>query len=165
MRPQQNGVVVHKNRIIQEMASVMLHAKNLPYIFWVEVINIACHIHNCVTIRLGTKVTHYEIWRGRAPNMEYFHVFGRKCYILADRERRRKLDPKSDDDIFLGYSTNSRACHVFNNQTKYMIEFINVIINYIKYEVFIQEVRILIFQSNMSYLITQTSIPTSFCQQ
>ena len=38
--------------------------------------------------------------------VKYFHVFGSKCYILADCEQRRKMDPKSDEEIFLGYSTN-----------------------------------------------------------
>ncbi|KAK2429199.1 gag-protease polyprotein [Trifolium repens] len=33
--PQQNGVVERKNRTIQEAARVMLHAKKLPYYFWV----------------------------------------------------------------------------------------------------------------------------------
>ena len=32
--PQQNGVVERKNRTLQEMARVMIHAKNLPLNFW-----------------------------------------------------------------------------------------------------------------------------------
>jgi len=54
------------------------------------------------------------MWKGRKPTVKYFHVFGSKCYSLADREQRRKMDPKSDGGIFLGYSINSRACKVFN---------------------------------------------------
>ncbi|TYK17067.1 Retrovirus-related Pol polyprotein from transposon TNT 1-94 [Cucumis melo var. makuwa] len=49
--PQQNGVVERKNRTLQEMARVMIHAKKLPLNFWAEVVNTACHIHNKVTIR------------------------------------------------------------------------------------------------------------------
>ncbi|KAK2402491.1 cysteine-rich RECEPTOR kinase [Trifolium repens] len=126
--PQQNGVVERKNRTIQEAARVMLHAKKLPYYFWAEAMNTACYVHNRVTLRAGTSTTLYEIWKGRKPNVKYFHVFGSKCYILADREQRRKLDPKSDEGIFLGYSTNSRAYRVFNNRTKTMMESINVVI-------------------------------------
>jgi hypothetical protein len=51
-----------------------------------------------------------------------------KYYILADREHRRKMDPKSDEGIFLGYSTNSRAYRVFNTRTKVVMESINVVI-------------------------------------
>jgi hypothetical protein len=56
-------------------------------------------------------------------------VFGSKCYILADREQRRKLDPKSDEGIFLGYSTNSKAYRVYNSKTKVVMESINVVVN------------------------------------
>jgi len=45
----------------------------------------------------------------RKPTVKYFHVFGSKCYILGDKDYRRKMDPKSDEGIFLGYSTNKRA--------------------------------------------------------
>ncbi|KAK2367599.1 hypothetical protein QL285_080866 [Trifolium repens] len=127
--PQQNGVVERKNRTIQEAARVMLHAKKLPYYFWAEAMNTACYVHNRVTLSAGTSTTLYEIWKGRKSNVKYFHVFRSKCYILADREQRRKLDPKSDEGIFLGYSTNSRAYRVFNNRTRTMIESINVVIN------------------------------------
>ena len=107
----------------------MIHAKKLPYHFWAEAMNIACYIHNRVTLRKGSSATLYEIWRGRKPTVKYFHVFGSKCYILADHEQRRKMDPKSDEGIFLGYSTNSRAYRVFNSRTKVMMESINVIID------------------------------------
>lgn len=56
------------------MASAMLHAKNLPYQFWVEDMNTSCHFHNRVTIRPETNVTHYELWKGRKSIVKYFHV-------------------------------------------------------------------------------------------
>ena len=39
------------------------------------------------------------------------------------------MDPKSDEGIFLGYYTNSRAYRVFKSRTKVMMESINVIID------------------------------------
>ena len=42
--PQQNGVVERKNRVIQEMARVMLLNKKIPQNFWGEVVNTSCHI-------------------------------------------------------------------------------------------------------------------------
>jgi len=91
--------------------------------------NTTCHVHNRVTLRSGTTTTLYEIWKERKPTVKYFHVFGSKCYILADREHRRKMDPKSYDGIFLGYSTNSRAYMVFNTKSKFVMESINVVID------------------------------------
>ncbi|TYK21969.1 putative gag-pol polyprotein [Cucumis melo var. makuwa] len=107
----------------------MIHVKSLPLHFWAEAVNIACHIHNIITTRSGTTVTLYELWKGRKPNVMYFHVFGSTCYILANREYHRKWDAKLEEGIFLGYSQNRRAYKVFNNRTTVVMETINVVVN------------------------------------
>ncbi|GAA0161779.1 hypothetical protein LIER_18015 [Lithospermum erythrorhizon] len=124
--PQQNGIVERKNRTLQEMARVMIHANQLPIKFWAEAVNTACHIHNRVTLRSGTHSTSYELWRGRKPIVHYFHIFGSVCYILTDREPRQKFDVRSDEGIFLGYSRNSHALRVYNKRTQMVIQSINV---------------------------------------
>jgi hypothetical protein len=63
------------------------------------------------------------------PTVKYFRTFGNKCYILRDRENLGKFDPKSDEGIFLGYSTNNCAYRVFNKRTETVMESINVIID------------------------------------
>ena len=123
---QQNEVVERKNRVIQEMARVMLLNKQIPQKFCGEVVNTSCHIGNRIFFRVGTKKTAYEIWNGKKPRVKYFRVFGSKCYILNDRENPGKFDAKSDEDIFLGYFTTSRAYRVFNKRTKTVMESINV---------------------------------------
>jgi hypothetical protein len=97
--PQQNGVVERKNRVIQEMARVMVHSKNLPQHLWGEAVNTACHIINRVYLRPETNKTPYEIRRGKKPIVKYFKTFGSKCYILRDRENLGKFDTKSDEGI------------------------------------------------------------------
>jgi hypothetical protein len=126
--PQQNGVVERKNMVIQEMARVMIHSKNLAQHFWGEAVNTTCHIINRVYLRLETNKTPYEIWRGKKPTVKYFRTFGSKCYILRDKENLGKFDPKSDEGIFLGYSTDSHAYRVFNKRTETVMKSINVII-------------------------------------
>jgi hypothetical protein len=111
------------------MARVMIHSKNLAQHFWGEAVNTACHIINRVYLRPETNKTPYEIWRGKKPTIKYFRIFGSKCYILRDRENLGKFDPKSDEGIFLGYSTNSRAYRVFNKRTETVMESINVVID------------------------------------
>ena len=48
--PQQNGVVERKNRVIQEMAKAMLYNKDVARNLWDEVVNIACHTVNRVSL-------------------------------------------------------------------------------------------------------------------
>ena len=88
--------------------------------------NTSCHIGNRIFFRVGIKKTAYEIWNGKKPRVKYFRVFGSKCYILNDRENLGKFDVKSDEGIFLGYSTTSRAYRIFNKRTKTVKESINV---------------------------------------
>ena len=127
--PQQNRVVKKKNQVIQEMARVMLLNKQIPQKFWGEVVNTSYHIGNRIFFRTGTKKTIYEIWNGKKPKVKYFRVFGSKCYILNDRENVGKFNAKSDEGIFLGYSTISRAYRVFNKRTKMVMESINMVID------------------------------------
>ena len=74
-------------------------------------------------------MTPYEIWRGKKPNLKYFHEFGSTCFILDDREQRSKFDVKSDEDIFLRYSLNSQAYRVYNKRTNAIMESFNVVID------------------------------------
>ena len=117
------------NRVIQEMARIMLLNKIIPWKFWAEAMNTSCHIRSRIYFRAGTKKTSYEIWREKKPKVKYFRVFGSKCYILNGRENLGKFDAKSDEGIFLGYSTNSRAYRVYNKHTKTVMELINVVID------------------------------------
>ena len=127
--PQQNGLVERKNRVIQEMARVMLNNKSMAKSFWGEVVNSACHILNRVYFQPDTKKTPYELWRGKKPIVKYFRIFGSEFYILQDHENLEKFDAKSYKGIFLGYSTSSRAYRVYNLRTKTVMESANVVIN------------------------------------
>ena len=60
-----------------------------------------------------------------SPNVKYFKVFGSKCYILKDF-RNDKLDAKSEEGIFLGYSTRSKAYKCLNTNTRKVVESANV---------------------------------------
>ena len=118
-----------KNRVVQEMARVMLHNKKLPKSFWGEAVNTACHTLNRVYFRPDSKKTPYELWRGKKPVVKYFRIFGSDCYILRDRDNLEKFDAKSDKGYFLGYSSTSRAYRVYNLRTKTVMESSNVVIN------------------------------------
>jgi len=66
---------------------------------------------------------------GKEADYQIFSGFGSKCYILQDWENLDEFDAKSDEGIFLGYSSNSRAYRVFNKRTGTVMESINVVID------------------------------------
>ena len=61
--------------------------------------------------------------------MKYFRIFGSTCFILKDRENVGKFDSRSDEGIFLGYSSTSNAYRVYNKRTMKVIETVNVVID------------------------------------
>ena len=114
--PQQNSVVEKKNRAIQEIARAMLHNKDVVRNLWGEAVNTACHTVNMVYFRPRTKKTSYKLWKGRKPNVKYFKIFGSTCFIRKDRENVGKFDSYSDEGIFLGYSSISKAYRLYNKK-------------------------------------------------
>ena len=105
----------------------MLHNKDMAKNLWREAVNTACHMVNRMYFRPDTKKTSYELWKGRKPNVKYFKIFGSTCFILKDRENVEKFDSQSDEIIFLGYSSTSKAYQVYNKKTKKVMETINVV--------------------------------------
>ncbi|KAK2374267.1 putative mitochondrial protein [Trifolium repens] len=124
--PQQNGVVERKNRSLQEMARTMMHETKLAKHFWAEAVNTACYIQNRIYIRPILNKTTYELFKGRKPNISYFHQFGCTCYILNNKAYKRKFDAKACKGIFIGYSERSKAYRVYNSETNTVEESIHV---------------------------------------
>ena len=56
-----------------------------------------------------------------SPNVKNFKVFGCKCYILKE-SRNGKFNAKSDEGIFLGYSTRSEEYKCLNANTNKVVE-------------------------------------------
>ena len=88
--------------------------------------NLYCnYTPNRVQIKKGTNATPFELWYGHSPIVKHFKVFGCKCYILKEY-RKGKFDAKSDDDIFLCYSTRRKAYKCLNANTNKVVESENV---------------------------------------
>ncbi|KAJ9552644.1 hypothetical protein OSB04_016689 [Centaurea solstitialis] len=124
--PQQNGVVERKNRTLVEAARSMMAHSGVPQSFWAEAISTACYTQNRTLIVKRTGKTAYEMVEPCKPNIDYFRVFGCKCYVLNDQVDLGKFEPKSDESIFIGYSHNSKAYRVFNKRTRTILESSNV---------------------------------------
>nr|GEW71319.1 copia protein [Tanacetum cinerariifolium] len=68
----------------------------------------------------------YELLRGRKPTLDYFRVFGNKCFILNTKDYLTEFDPKSYECVFLGYSQNNKAYIILNKHTRKIKESLNV---------------------------------------
>ncbi|GJS49285.1 retrovirus-related pol polyprotein from transposon TNT 1-94 [Tanacetum coccineum] len=124
--PQSNGVVERKNRTLQEMNRTMLNEQSLPQKFWCNAVDTSTYILNRILIGVIFEKIPYELLRGRKPTLDYFRVFGSKCFILNTKDYLTKFDQKSYECVFLGYSQNSKAYIILNKHTMKIEESLNV---------------------------------------
>jgi transposase InsO family protein len=115
--PQQNGVVERKNRTLIEAARTMLDEYKTPDNFWAEAVNTACHAINRLYLHKVYKKTAYELLTSNKPKVDYFRVFGCKCFILNKKVKSSKFAPRVDEGFLLGYASNAHGYRVFNNTT------------------------------------------------
>ncbi|GKB52029.1 zinc finger, CCHC-type containing protein [Tanacetum coccineum] len=71
--PQQNGVSERKNRALKEMVNSMLSYSGLSEGFWGEAMLTACYLLNRVPNK-NNKITPYELWYKKRPNLSYLRV-------------------------------------------------------------------------------------------
>ncbi|XP_075098044.1 uncharacterized protein LOC142175359 [Nicotiana tabacum] len=72
----------------------------------------------------------YELLNGRKPKLTHLRTFGCKCYVLNHgKDHLGKLYAKSDEGIFLGYYSQSKAYKVYNKRTQCMEKSVHVIFN------------------------------------
>ena len=118
--PEQNAVAERMNRTLLEKVRSMLHHSKLPLRFWAEALATATHLRNCSPTSTLDE-TPYERWNGEKPDVSSFRVFGCKAYAHIPKENRKKLDPKSQKCIFLGYPVGVKGYKLYDPSTRKMI--------------------------------------------
>lgn len=108
-----------------ECARTLMMEKNVALKYCREAVSAIVYTLNRVQIKKGTNATPFELWYGHSTNVKHFKVFGCKRYILKEF-RNEKFDAKSDEGIFLGYSTTSKSYTCLYVNTKKVVESANV---------------------------------------
>lgn len=64
----------------------------------------------------------------RKTKLNYFKPFGYKCFVLNNgKNELGKFDPRSDKEVFVGYSSTSKAYRIYNKKRQYMEESIHIV--------------------------------------
>lgn len=105
--PEQNGVAERMNRTLEEKARSMLFDSDVDRSFWGEAVQTAAFLTNrSPATALGEKITPFEMWEKRKPDVSKLRVFGSLAYCHIPKERQRKLDEKTWKGVFIGYGIN-----------------------------------------------------------
>ncbi|GJT83216.1 ribonuclease H-like domain-containing protein [Tanacetum coccineum] len=122
----QNGVAERRNRTLIEAARTMLADSKLPTTFWAEAVSTTCYVQNMVLVVKPHNKTPYEHFRGFKPALSFMRPFGCHVTILNTLDSLGKLDGKSDEGFFIGYSLSSKAFRVYNTRTKRVKENLHI---------------------------------------
>jgi hypothetical protein len=116
--PQQNGKAERFNRTIMDKAMAMLHTAGLPNGFWELAVSTAAHVYNRTPSRTVKWQTPIEAWNSQVPDVSYFRVFRCKGYMHVPADKRRKLDPKAIEVMFVGYEPGSKGYRLWDKHTR-----------------------------------------------
>nr|GEW69186.1 hypothetical protein [Tanacetum cinerariifolium] len=100
--PQQNEVAERRNRTLIEAVRTMV-----------------------LVVKPHFK-THYELFKGRTPILSFMRPFRCHVTILNTLDHLGKFDGKSDEGIFVGYYTTSKAFRVYNIRTRKVEENLHI---------------------------------------
>ena len=115
--PEQNGMAERTNRTILDKTRCLLFDAKLPKQYWAEAVNCAVYLMNRSPVNNLDK-TPEEIWSGRKPSLAHLRIFGTKSMVHIPKQKRHKLDPKSEEYILVGYGTRTKGYRLYSPQTQ-----------------------------------------------
>ena len=77
----------------------MMSVTDLPLSFWGYALETAAFTLNGAPYK-SVETTPYELWFGKKPKLSFLEVWG--CETYVKRLQPDKLEPKSDNGVFIG---------------------------------------------------------------
>ena len=99
------------------MVITLLHAKNMPKVFWAEAVSWSFYVLNRTTTKALSSITPQEAWSGLKPTVEHFRIWGCLAHVHIPKEKRTKLDDRSFTCVLTGVSEESKAYRLINPET------------------------------------------------
>ncbi|CAA0823296.1 Probable methyltransferase PMT13, partial [Striga hermonthica] len=119
--PQQNGLVERKHRQIVEVALSLFSQSNVPKRFWEECFSSAVYLINRIPNKTISFKTPFSHLFGHFPDYNHLRVFGCAAYPHLRPYVHDKLELRSQQGVFLGYSSQYKGYKVLLKNHKVII--------------------------------------------
>jgi histone deacetylase 1/2 len=118
---QQMGAIERRHKQIVEVELSLLSHSKLPQQFWEDAFLTATYIINRLPTPILNKTSPYEIVYGHTPDYHFLKVFGCACWPYLRPYNKHKIDFRSKNCIFIGYSLDHYGYNVLIlQQVKFM---------------------------------------------
>lgn len=105
----QNGVVERKHRHIVDLGLTLLSQASLPLTYWDYAFPTAVFLINRLPSAAIQFQVPYSMLFHTTPDYKFLRVFGCACFPLLRPYHSHKLDFRSQECLFLGYSTSHKG--------------------------------------------------------
>ena len=120
---------MNKHRHIIETTITLLSKASLPFQYWSYAAQVAVFLINLLpTATLHSYSPYYLLYHSQ-PDLTQLRIFGCACYPLLRPYTSHKLEPRTKECIFLGYSSVSKGYLCFNPLTNTMYTSRHVVFN------------------------------------
>ena len=117
--PEQNGVAERTNRTLLNSVCCMLISSGLPPTLWAEAVTYTTYIRNRVLSRT-IKITPFESWNGRKPNMSDLRIFGTRAFVRIP-DTATKLGARSQESVVVGRCNTQNAFRIYIPKTRKIV--------------------------------------------
>lgn len=105
----QNGKAERMLRTLNNSTRTMLIHASVPYKYWPHALLMASYLHNILPSKPLNFISPTQALYLRIPTYFHLRVFGCLCYPNLTSTTCHKLQPRSTECVFLGFSSNHRG--------------------------------------------------------
>ena len=110
----------------------MLSGASLGQEFCAEAVETTCYLVNRSPSSALEDKNSQEVWTGKKPSLSHLRVFGCDAYVHVPKEKRTKLDSKSEKYIFIGYKDGLKGYKLWNIVTRKVVYSRDVVFREVK---------------------------------
>ena len=107
--PEHNGISERKHRHVVETGLTLLSQASVPKTYWPYAFAVAVYLINRLPTPVLSTQSPFQKLFGRSPNYSNFRIFGCACFPWLRPYNNHKLDDRSLQCVFLGYSLTQSA--------------------------------------------------------
>lgn len=105
----QNGVVERKHRHVVELGLTLLYHASLPLSFWDSAFTTAVYLINRLPTSALNFAVPYTVLFQKTPDYSILRTFGCACFPFFRPYNTHKLEFRSQECVFLGYSSSHKG--------------------------------------------------------